>query len=67
MALQAVLMHVWTLVRNEVAEQIHFASVVAQPVAPMALRAQVTWTMELIMPSLLGFSAEGHIQRKMGA
>lgn len=42
MALQAVLMHVWTLVRNEVAEQIHFASVVAQPVAPMALRAQVT-------------------------
>jgi len=35
-------MQVCTPARNEVAVQIHFASVVAQPVAPMALIAQVT-------------------------
>lgn len=42
-ALQAVLMHVWTELRKLVAEQMQAASVVAQPVAPIALRAQVTW------------------------
>lgn len=41
-ALQAVLIHVCTELRKLVAEQTHFASVAWQPVAPMALRAQVT-------------------------
>jgi len=41
-ALQAVLIQVCTPLRKLVAVQIHLASVVAQPVAPMALMAQVT-------------------------
>jgi len=41
-ALQAVLMHDCTELRKLVALQTQAASVAAQPVAPMALRAQVT-------------------------
>jgi len=40
-ALQAVEMQAWVLVRKAEALQMHFASVTAQPVAVMPLRAQV--------------------------
>ena len=45
-ALQAVLIQVWTPARKPVLEQIQVASVTAQPVLPMALRAQVVYKKE---------------------